>query len=167
MPFPYGVVGKAIATLHQVGEIPEGDGTDLPPLKVVKPSQLAWSLSAVYKKLGASAPGLTDTTVVYASSLAANLMSAKNFDFRSGEPLLLNCPSLLLILILSVTSEWAVRSASSGDDDEDCVTASSPSLTVRRSFSTLPPFVSNVVTVMVFVERMVLASPPSLGYHRR
>ena len=119
-PEARGVVGKAIATLRQVGEVPEGDGTDLPPLKVVEPSQLASALSAVYKKLGASAPGFTDATIVYASGLAANLVNAKNFDISEWGTL---APYLSFVAPspdpLSVTSEWAVRSASAGDDDED------------------------------------------------
>jgi len=56
-PEARGVVGKAIATLRQVGELPEGsDGTNLPPLKSAEPASLASSLASVYKKFGAS-PG--------------------------------------------------------------------------------------------------------------
>jgi len=119
-PEARGVVGKAIATLRQVGEVPEGDGTDLPPLKVIEPSQLTSGLSAVYKKLGASAPSATDATIVYAASLASNMVNTKNFDISEWATL---APYISFVSPspdpLSVTAEWAVRSASSTDDDED------------------------------------------------
>ncbi|KAH0830366.1 polyketide synthetase [Lanmaoa asiatica] len=119
-PEARGVVGKAIATLRQVGQVPDGDGTDLPPLKVAEPSQLASALSAVYRKLGASALELTDATVVYVSHLAANLVNAKNFDVSEWGSL---APYLSFVAPspdpVSVTGEWVVRSASSGDDDDD------------------------------------------------
>jgi elongation factor 3 len=119
-PEARGIVGKAIATLRQVGEVPEGDGTDLPPLKIAEPSQLTSGLSAVYRKLGASAPELADATVIYVSHLAANLVNAKNFDTSEWESL---APYLSFVAPspdpVSVTGEWVVRSASSGDDDDD------------------------------------------------
>ena len=119
-PEARGVVGKAIATLRQVGEVPEGDGTDLPPLKIAEPSQLTSALATVYKKLGASAPVLTDATVVYVSNLAANLVNAKNFDTSEWESL---APYVSFVTPspnpVTVTGEWAVRSASSADDDDD------------------------------------------------
>jgi elongation factor 3 len=119
-PEARGVIGKAIATLREVGQVPEGDGTDLPPLKVAEASQLTSALSTVYKKLGASAPELTGATVIYVSQLAVNLVSAKNFDISEWESL---APYLSFVAPspdpVSVTGEWAVRSASSGDDDDD------------------------------------------------
>ncbi|KAF8432448.1 polyketide synthetase [Boletus edulis BED1] len=118
-PEARGIIGKAIATLRQVGEVPEGDGTDLPPLKFAEPSQSTLALSAVYKKLGGSAPELTDATVVYVSHLAANLVNAKNFDTAEWGSL---APYLSFVAPspdpVSVTAEWVVRSAS-GDDDDD------------------------------------------------
>ncbi|KAF8842545.1 polyketide synthetase [Paxillus ammoniavirescens] len=119
-PEARGVVGKAIATLRQVGEVPEGDGTDLPPLKVAEASQLASSLSVVYKKAGASAPAATDVTVIYVSRLAANLVNAKNFDVAEWQAL---APYLSFIAPspdpASIAGEWVVRSASAGDDDDE------------------------------------------------
>jgi len=119
-PEARGVVGKAITTLRQVGQVPEGDGTDLPPLKVAEPSQLTSTLSTAYKKLGASAPELMNATVVYVSQLAANLVNAKNFDISEWTSL---APYLSFVAPspdpVSVAGEWAVRSASSGDDDDD------------------------------------------------
>ena len=35
------IVGHAITTLRQVGKVPAGDASDLPPLKLAKASQLA------------------------------------------------------------------------------------------------------------------------------
>ncbi|KAG9318232.1 P-loop containing nucleoside triphosphate hydrolase protein [Chiua virens] len=119
-PEARGVVGKAIATLRQVGQVPEGDGTDLPPLKVAEASQLTSSLAAVYKKLGADSLDSKDVTVVYASLLAANLANAKNFDISEWGTL---APYLSFVAPspdpASVASEWAVRSASSGDDEDE------------------------------------------------
>jgi elongation factor 3 len=119
-PEARGVVGKAIVTLRQVGEVPEGDGTDLPPLKVAEASQLASSLSAVYKKAGASAPAATDATVIYVSRLGANLVNAKNFDVAEWQAL---APYLSFIAPspdpASIAGEWVVRSASAGDDDDE------------------------------------------------
>ena len=52
-PEARGVVGKAIATLRQVGQVPaESDGSDLPALALPDEKQIAGSLVAIYKKLG-------------------------------------------------------------------------------------------------------------------
>ena len=67
-PEARGVVERAIATLRQVGEVPTGDGTDLPPLKTVEASSLASSLVGFYKKSGASTvPSSSDVTIAYVS----------------------------------------------------------------------------------------------------
>jgi hypothetical protein len=39
------IVGRAIFTLRQVGEVPTGDALDLPPPKLAKASQLVQSLA--------------------------------------------------------------------------------------------------------------------------
>ncbi|KAH7914089.1 P-loop containing nucleoside triphosphate hydrolase protein [Hygrophoropsis aurantiaca] len=115
------VVGKAIATLRQVGEVPEGDGTDLPPLKVAEASQLAQSLVSVYKKAGANpVPSASDISAIFVSRLAANLVNVKNFDVPEWDTL---APYLAFVAStpepLSVAREWVVRSATedTGDDD--------------------------------------------------
>ncbi|KAH7928178.1 hypothetical protein BV22DRAFT_1083549 [Leucogyrophana mollusca] len=120
-PEARGVVGKAIATLRQVGEVPEGDGTDLPPLKVAEASQLAQSLVSVYKKAGANpAPSTSDVSAIYVSRLAANLVNVKNFDVPEWDTL---APYLAYITSspesISIAREWVVRSATedTGDDD--------------------------------------------------
>ncbi|KAI6164184.1 polyketide synthetase [Pisolithus thermaeus] len=120
-PEARGVVGKAIATLRQVGQVPEGsDGTDLPPLKIAEASQMTSGLTAVYKKANASPPSSSDTSVVYVSRLAANLVNAKNFDVAEWESL---APYLGFVAAtpdpVTITRDWVVRSATEGDDDDD------------------------------------------------
>ncbi|KAF7294569.1 hypothetical protein MIND_00993400 [Mycena indigotica] len=115
-PEARGVIGKAIATLRQVGEVPTGDASDLPPLKLAEPSSLISTLSAIYKKLGGEVP-TSDATVVYTASLAANLVNLKNFDVPEWDGL---APYLAFVAPspepVSVTREWVVRSAVEDDD---------------------------------------------------
>lgn len=116
-PEARGVIGKAIATLRQVGEVPTGDGSDLPPLKVAEAGALGQSLVAIYKKLGGEI-SVADAMTIYTSSLAANLVNMKNFDVPEWDGL---APYLAFVTAtpepISVTREWVVRSAS--EDDED------------------------------------------------
>lgn len=119
-PEARGVVGRAIATLRQIGEIPaDSDGSKLPAIKTAEPASLANGLIAVYKKQGANPiPAVANVSVVYASRLAANLVNAKNFDVSEWETLaghldfVASAPQGL-----AVAREWVVKSAS--DDDED------------------------------------------------
>ncbi|EGN96285.1 hypothetical protein SERLA73DRAFT_112506 [Serpula lacrymans var. lacrymans S7.3] len=119
-PEARGVVGKAIATLRQIGQVPEGDGSDLPPLKFAEAPQLAQSLASVYKKAGGAPPSTTDVTTVYVSRLATNLVNGKNFDVPEWDTL---APYLAFLASspepISIAREWVVRSATedSGDDD--------------------------------------------------
>ncbi|KLO15446.1 hypothetical protein SCHPADRAFT_902343 [Schizopora paradoxa] len=119
-PEARGVVGKAIATLRQIGEVPEGsDGTDLPPLKFAEPASLASSLVTVYKKAGASpAPSASDITLAYVSRLAANLVNSKNFEPPQWQTL---TPFLGLVRSSpnpqDIVSEYMIRSATEGDDE--------------------------------------------------
>jgi elongation factor 3 len=47
------VVGRAIATLRQIGEVPaDSDGSQLPTIKTAEPTQLRQRLDPVYKKAG-------------------------------------------------------------------------------------------------------------------
>ncbi|KAJ7221571.1 P-loop containing nucleoside triphosphate hydrolase protein [Mycena pura] len=118
-PEARGVIGKAIATLRQVGEVPTGDGSDLPPLKFVEASALTQSLGAIYKKLGGELPA-SDVTTVYTSSLATNLVNLKNFDVPQWDGL---APYLAFVAStpdpISVTREWVVRSAVEDDDSAE------------------------------------------------
>ncbi|EDR11215.1 uncharacterized protein LACBIDRAFT_293350 [Laccaria bicolor S238N-H82] len=118
-PEARGVVARAIATLRQVGQVPEGDGSDLPPLKHAEGGQLAHSLVQIYKKLGTEiSPGNLDT--MYASALAANLVNSKNFEVPEWDTL---APYLTFIAAtpepVTVAREWVVRSATEGTDDEE------------------------------------------------
>ena len=114
------VVGRAITTLRQVGQVPaESDGSDLPPLHHADEKQLAHSLVAVYKKLGATiSPGNVDT--MYTANLAANLVNLKNFEVPQWDTL---APYLAFVAStpepITVAREWVVRSATEGDDEED------------------------------------------------
>jgi elongation factor 3 len=125
-PEARGIVAKAIATLRQIGQVPDGDGSDLPPLKVAESGQLAQSLAASYKKLGGEI-ATTNVTAVYASGLAANLVNAKNFDVPEWDTL---APFLAFVAAspepITVAREWVVRSASDDagveeapEDDEE------------------------------------------------
>jgi len=117
-PEARGVVGKAIATLRQVGQVPaESDGSDLPPLALADEKQLASSLVAIYKKLGGTvSPGSVE--VMYTSSLAKNLVIAKNFDVPEWDKL---APYFAFLAStpepITVAREWVVRSATEGVDD--------------------------------------------------
>ncbi|EIW85548.1 polyketide synthetase [Coniophora puteana RWD-64-598 SS2] len=117
-PEARGVVGKAIATLRQVGEVPTGDGTDLPPLKFAEGPQLASSLASIYKKAGASI-NTSDVSVAYVARLAAGLVNAKNFDVPAWEAL---TPYLAFVAStpepVTVAREWVVKSATEDDNDD-------------------------------------------------
>ncbi|KAH0584513.1 Elongation factor 3 [Termitomyces sp. J132] len=117
-PEARGVVNKAIKTLRQVGEVPEGDGSDLPPLKLAEGPALAQSLVSIYKKLGAEFPA-KDATTVYVSALAANLVNDKNFEVPQWDGL---APYLAFVLATpeptDATHEWVVRSATEGEEEE-------------------------------------------------
>ncbi|KAF8191559.1 P-loop containing nucleoside triphosphate hydrolase protein [Mycena galopus ATCC 62051] len=118
-PEARGVIGKAIATLRQVGEVPgDGDGSDLPPIKVAEAGALGASLVAIYKKLGGDIPA-ADPMTVYTSSLAAALVNMKNFEVPEWDKL---APYLGYVVAtpdpISVTHEWVVRSAVEGDDED-------------------------------------------------
>ncbi|KAF5324672.1 hypothetical protein D9611_004099 [Ephemerocybe angulata] len=112
------VVNRAIATLRQIGQVPEGeDGTDLPPIKHADEKQLAHSLIAIYKKLGANVSAGNIETM-YAANLASNLTNAKNFDVPDWDTL---APYLSLITSspdgITVAREWVVKSAT--EDTEE------------------------------------------------
>jgi elongation factor 3 len=115
------VVGRAIATLRQVGNVPTGDGSDLPPLKFADEKQLGHSLIAIYKKLGANpVPSVANVETIYASNLAANLVNAKEFDTTQWQGLV---PYLKFLTEnpdpVTVVNEWVVKSATIGEDDND------------------------------------------------
>ncbi|KAH9930910.1 uncharacterized protein B0H18DRAFT_1083662 [Fomitopsis serialis] len=115
------VVGRAVATLRQVGDVPaDNDGSDLPPLKKADEKQLAHSLLGLYKKAGAEAPSAGSIDVMYASNLAANLVNAKNFDVSEWQSL---APYLAFVTTtpepIVIVNEWVVKSASLEDEDTE------------------------------------------------
>ncbi|EJD06251.1 uncharacterized protein FOMMEDRAFT_18396 [Fomitiporia mediterranea MF3/22] len=119
-PEARGVVERAIATLRQVGEVPTGDGTDLPPLKFAEPAGLTSSLVSIYKKLGASpVPSASDVTVQYIGALAAALINLKNFDNAQWQSL---TPYLAYVAkspeAEKVAAEYMLKS-SAADNEED------------------------------------------------
>ncbi|TFY58615.1 hypothetical protein EVG20_g8077 [Dentipellis fragilis] len=118
------VVGRAIATLRQVGEVPESsDGSDLPPFKHHESGHSATNLIAVYKKAGASpVPSPTDEITIYVSRLAANLVNAKNFDVPEWDTL---APFLAFLTTnpdpTTIAREWVVRSATEDTEEGDAL----------------------------------------------
>ncbi len=119
-PEARGVVGRAIATLRQVGQVPaDSDGSNLPALKLAEPTQAVNTLVAVYKKLGGEI-GSNDVSAVYAAALAVNLINSKNFDVPEWETL---SPYLAFMTVspdgVAVSREWVVRSANEGTSDDE------------------------------------------------
>ena len=117
-PEARGVVGRAIATLRQVGNVPTGDGSDLPPIKLADEKQLAHTLISIYKTAGAEpVPSVANVETIYASNLAAHLVNSKEFDTAQWQRLV---PYLKFLAAtpepLVVANEWAVKSASIGDE---------------------------------------------------
>ena len=115
------VVARAIATLRQVGEVPTGDGSDLPPVKKAEEKALASSLVGLYKKAGAApVPSATNVAAIYLSQLAANLVNQKNFDVSEWQTLI---PFLAFLTSSpdpnTIANEWAVKSASADDDEAE------------------------------------------------
>ncbi|KAG9091131.1 translational elongation factor EF-1 alpha [Ceratobasidium sp. 370] len=122
-PEARGVVVKAIATLRQVGKIPESeDGSNLPPAKAAEPAALAASITGLYKKAGASpVPEATHPAIQYAARLAVNLLGARNFDVPAWEGALV--PYLELVTAspepTSIARELLLRSANEADGDDN------------------------------------------------
>ncbi|PCH38593.1 hypothetical protein WOLCODRAFT_66180 [Wolfiporia cocos MD-104 SS10] len=115
------VVARAVATLRQVGEVPTGDGSDLPPIKKADEKQLAHALIGIYKKAGAEpVPSVASVETIYIANLAANMVNVKNFDLSEWQSL---APYLALITSspdpISIVNEWVVKSASQEDDEGD------------------------------------------------
>ncbi|KAH9935812.1 P-loop containing nucleoside triphosphate hydrolase protein [Amylocystis lapponica] len=122
-PEARGVVARAIATLRQVGDVPTGDGSDLPPIKLADEKTLAHSLIAIYKKLGANpVPSVASIDTMYAANLAASLVNAKDFDTTQWQSLV---PYLAFLTSspdpVTVVNEWVVKSASQDDDEGEAL----------------------------------------------
>lgn len=115
------VVGRAIATLRQVGKIADNDdGSNIPPPKVIEAATMSKSLEAVYKKKHSSVPHATNTFVHYASQLAANMAQLAQFDQSEWQTL---TPYINLVQTIpeprEIVDDWLLRSANEGGDDEE------------------------------------------------
>lgn len=85
-PEARGVVNRAIKTLREVGKIPEGDGSDLPPPKIAERSALVTNWIAEYKKANAAVvPDVDNSGLSYAGLVAAALVNAHNYDQSAWE----------------------------------------------------------------------------------
>ncbi|KAJ9120607.1 hypothetical protein QFC22_002536 [Naganishia vaughanmartiniae] len=85
-PEARGVVNRAIKTLREVANIPEGDGSNLPPLKIAEGQALVVNFIAEYKKAGCSTlPDSDNAALKYAGVLAAGLVNAHNYDQNTWE----------------------------------------------------------------------------------
>ena len=113
------VVGRAIATLRQVGQVPnDQDGTDLPTLKFATEQQLAHSLIDLYKKAGGNpVPSVADEVTIHVARLAANSVNAKNFDVPEWDTF---APYLAFLAAVpdpvQVARDWVVKSATEDAD---------------------------------------------------
>jgi elongation factor 3 len=85
-PEARGVVNRAIKTLREVSKVYEGDGTDVPPLKIAEGHQLAHNLVSEFKKADAKdIPACENPALAYAGVLAAGLVNAHNYDQTTWE----------------------------------------------------------------------------------
>lgn len=116
-PEARGVVNKAIKTLREVSKIMEGDGTDVPPLKIAEGSHLATNLIAEFKKVNAKEiPNVDNPALAYAGVLAAGLVNAHNYDQNTWEAAL---PQYLTLAAPSVDNGEIVRTLLQKKADEE------------------------------------------------
>ena len=94
-PEARGVVNRAIKTLREVSKVYEGDGTNVPPLKIAEGNHLVTNFIAEFKKADAKEiPDNENPALVYAGVLAAGLVNAHNYDQNTWESTL--CPYLTM-----------------------------------------------------------------------
>lgn len=116
------VCQRAIATLRGVAKLPEGDGSQLPPAKVVDVAHVSKLLAAAYKKAGAATvPDLSSPAAVYACKLAANMITVRMFDSQEW---LKSLPTYISFIASqpdaeAVTRELLLKSASDDDDEAE------------------------------------------------
>ncbi|KAG8949665.1 translational elongation factor EF-1 alpha [Tulasnella sp. 424] len=116
------VTQRAIKTLREVSKIPEGDGSDLPPLKLADAAAIAKIVVGVYTKVGVtSAPKATDPDVVYISELAASLVASRNFEVADWEKAL--SPYLAFITVTpepkAIARDVLLKCTNEDDEDDD------------------------------------------------
>lgn len=121
-PEARGVCTRAIATLRTIAKLPEGDGSELPPPKVVEPAQQIKNLAFAYKKAGAEAtPDLKTPHAEYVAKLSANMVASRMFDSAEW---LKSLPKYVSFIAPTpdadaVTREFVLKSASTDDDEEE------------------------------------------------
>jgi elongation factor 3 len=114
------VVDRAIKTLREISQVPEGDGSNLPPLKVVEASSTLSQFNTVYKKLNASAPASGNVLVGYATRLAANMSQLGAFEQATWQTL---TPYVALAQATpeptKVVDEWLLRCVNAAEEDAE------------------------------------------------
>ena len=120
-PEARGVVTRPIATLRPVANLPEGDGTDPPPPKVIEPAHAARILEASYKAAGGAVPALNTAEATYTTKLVANMMTARNFDSVEWNHALVEYLSFIAAQPdpATVVKELVIKGASAEDDSAD------------------------------------------------
>lgn len=115
------VTQRAIKTLREVSKIPEGDGSDLPPLKLADAAGIAKLAVGLYTKAGVTTAAAADPVVVYVSELAATLVASRNFEVADWEKAL--SPYLGFITATpaptTVARDLLLKCASEDEDDEE------------------------------------------------
>ena len=95
-PEARGVVTKAIKTLRDVGKT-DGDGTDLPALKIQTAQLSAPIVLVAIREVNADTPLETSSPLVhYIAGLVANLVNGRNFELTEWEVCLVPYVSLAL-----------------------------------------------------------------------
>nr|ANN11961.1 elongation factor 3 [Puccinia helianthi] len=100
-PEARGAVNKAIATVRQVGKVPDNsDGTNMPPLPKHAPADVAKAVVAAIQKAGGSgqrAGTSVDSPLVrYISEIGAALVNARNYEVTEWDSALIPYVSLAL-----------------------------------------------------------------------
>ncbi|KAG8997085.1 translational elongation factor EF-1 alpha, partial [Tulasnella sp. 427] len=116
------VTQRAIKTLREVSKIADGDGSNLPPLKLADPAAIAKLLVGVYTKAGVtSAPSATDPIVVYVSELAAALVASRNFEVADWEKALSAYLAFITVTPApqGIARDLLLKCANDDADDED------------------------------------------------
>ncbi|KAG8928110.1 translational elongation factor EF-1 alpha [Tulasnella sp. 417] len=114
------VTQRAIKTLREVSKISQGDGSDLPPLKLADAAAIAKLAVGVYTKAGVT-PAAADPVVVYVSELSTALVAARNFEVADWEKAL--APYLAFITAIPepkiVARDLLLKCANDEEDDEE------------------------------------------------
>jgi elongation factor 3 len=88
-PEARGVLTRAIKTLREVGNVPTGDGSDLPPVKVYTAQDVSKTVIDAIKAHSQQTSMSAESPLVhYIASLVANLLNARNYEFTEWETVL-------------------------------------------------------------------------------